>query len=352
MNRYPFLLGFFQLHRGCDRVFGRIGFRILPAIQLIRDTVAVFAPFRIQCFVSGCSFFDCLDPCPIAAVTVPALKGIALTAWIFQGNGGSHSISGWIGLCIFTTVQLIGDAVGSGAPLRIQCQISGSFLDAGYLVLIFTVAVPALEGIPLTAWVLQGNGRSHRIGGWIGLRIFPAIQLIGDAVGVLAPLRIQASCFPWFLFYRTLLSSYICCRSTLALKAVSAAGRIVQLDCLIVIHADIGFMIASAIEHIADTIAAENSACCFYLAAILCLCSDRSCSKALRINLSAAADRKDILVAGCPGKTFVRCIRWRYGRRQLQIAALGHIRGCLIHFQCADRVGDRHKNHITAVVIR
>lgn len=91
----------------------------------------------------------------------------------------------------FTTVQLIGDAVGSGAPLRIQCQISGSFLDAGYLVLIFTVAVPALEGIPLTAWVLQGNGRSHRIGGWIGLRIFPAIQLIGDAVGVLAPLRIQ-----------------------------------------------------------------------------------------------------------------------------------------------------------------
>ena len=111
-------------------------------------------------------------------------------------------------------------------------------------------------------------------------------------------------------------------------------------------------MIASAIEHIADTIAAENSACCFYLAAILCLCSDRSCSKALRINLSAAADRKDILVAGCPGKTFVRCIRWRYGRRQLQIAALGHIRGCLIHFQCADRVGDRHINHITAVIIR
>ena len=111
-------------------------------------------------------------------------------------------------------------------------------------------------------------------------------------------------------------------------------------------------MIASAIEHIADTIAAENSACCFYLAAILCLYSDRSCSKALRINLSTAADRKDILVAGCPGKTFVRCIRWRYGRRQLQIAALGHIRGCLIHFQCADRVGDRHKNHITAVVIR
>ena len=153
----------FWLHRGCDRVFGRIGFRILPAIQLIRDTVAVFAPFRIQCFVSGCSFFNCLDPCPIAAVTVPALKGIALTAWIFQRYSWIDCKCRWIGLCIFTTVQLIGDAVGSGAPLRIQCQISCSFLDVGYLVLIFTVAVPALEGIPLTAWVLQGNGGSYRI---------------------------------------------------------------------------------------------------------------------------------------------------------------------------------------------
>ena len=111
-------------------------------------------------------------------------------------------------------------------------------------------------------------------------------------------------------------------------------------------------MIASAIEHIADTIAAENSACCFCPAAILCLCSNRSCSKSLRIHLSTAADRKNILVAGCPGKTFVRCIRWGYRCRQLQIAALGHIRGCLIHFQCADWVGDRHKNHITAVIIR
>ena len=171
-----------------------------------------------------------------------SLKGIALTAWIFQGNGGSHSISGWIGLCIFTTVQLIGDAVGSGAPLRIQCQISGSFLDAGYLVLIFTVAVPALEGIPLTAWVLQGNGRSHRIGGWIGLRIFPAIQLIGDAVGVLAPLRIQLL-VSLGSFFIGRYSRLIFAVGVPALKAVSAAGRIVQLDCLIVIHADIGFMI-------------------------------------------------------------------------------------------------------------
>ena len=78
-------------------------------------------------------------------------------------------------------------------PLRIQRLISGtSLLYLGYLVFILRIGVPALEGISFSGRIFQLDCRCRDIVfRRILAAVLPLVQVVGNRVFCLRPLRVQ-----------------------------------------------------------------------------------------------------------------------------------------------------------------